>query len=60
MVTALYEIGLILFIITLLILIYFSVIDISPHNGTVIQAAELYNQNKDVQGLLAFLYNTKK
>lgn len=38
----------------------FKLIDIIPHSQTFMKAATLYNQNKDIQGLLAFLYNTKE
>ncbi|KAL4097045.1 hypothetical protein QTP88_021883 [Uroleucon formosanum] len=34
----------------------FKLIDIIPRSQTVMKAATLYNQNKDIQGLLAFLY----
>jgi len=37
-----------------------TVIDITPRSQTVMKAATLYNKNKDIQGLLAFLYNTKE
>lgn len=38
----------------------FKLIDITPRSQTVMKAATLYNKNKDIQGLLAFLYNTKE
>ncbi|XP_025194598.1 uncharacterized protein LOC112594158 [Melanaphis sacchari] len=38
----------------------FKLIDIIPRSQAVMKAATLYNKNKDVQGLLAFLYNTKE
>ncbi|XP_060864906.1 arginyl-tRNA--protein transferase 1-like [Metopolophium dirhodum] len=34
----------------------FKLIDIIPRSQTVMKAATLYDQNKDIQGLLAFLY----
>jgi len=37
-----------------------TVIDIIPRSQTVMMAATLYDQNKDIQGLLALLYNTKE
>lgn len=39
----------------------FKLIDIIPRSQTIMKAATLYDQNKDIQGLLAFLYyNTKE
>ncbi|XP_060852957.1 uncharacterized protein LOC132930872 [Rhopalosiphum padi] len=38
----------------------FKLIDITPRSQTVLKAAALYNKNKDIQGLLAFLYYTKE
>ncbi|KAE9541207.1 hypothetical protein AGLY_004452 [Aphis glycines] len=38
----------------------FKLIDITPRSQSVMKAATLYNKNKDIQGLLAFLYNTKE
>ncbi|NP_001191917.1 uncharacterized protein LOC100534630 isoform 1 [Acyrthosiphon pisum] len=34
----------------------FKLIDITPRSQTVMKAATLYDQNQDIQGLLAFLY----
>ncbi|XP_026806403.1 uncharacterized protein LOC113549345 [Rhopalosiphum maidis] len=38
----------------------FKLIDITPCSQAVLKAATLYNKNKDIQGLLAFLYYTKE
>uniref|UniRef100_A0A2S2NEH1 Kinetochore protein SPC25 n=1 Tax=Schizaphis graminum TaxID=13262 RepID=A0A2S2NEH1_SCHGA len=38
----------------------FKLIDITPRSQVVLKAATLYNKNKDIQGLLAFLYYTKE
>jgi len=35
---------------------HFELIEITPHSQSSVKAALLYNQNKDIQGLLAFLY----
>ncbi|XP_025412337.1 uncharacterized protein LOC112684847 [Sipha flava] len=36
----------------------FKLINIIPHNQHIGKAVALYNQNKDIQGLLAYLYQT--